>query len=342
MAFPTRVTAIKALAGALVIFTIDSAYYIEGPQLFGNVVLFPYKEITGSSGCISHKAAKKVENDIYYVTPQKEIKSVKRSLSGDEQLIITPLSKKIQPFLNLDIGANIADTFMVYNDILKEVYVHFRLTGGVFNILRVVGDLNKVDGSGNPAWYIDGNMPFYCGVQYQGQTYYGSITTGQVFADNQGLADVGTANIQTSRVSPDYDLNNPTVVKTFSEFAWFGEINLNADMLIDIYVDGLLVKTSSITSVEIPSLAVAIGASGGGIGTQAIATYGIGEEEGESASSSSSTDTFEIVKRIPLRARGRKLSYVLRSDSSVTFYRGRFIQIGFIASGRLVNPIIEK
>ncbi len=341
ISFPSRVTGIKKMGSALVVFTVDGPWFTQGSttiQLTSttSTTRFEFKPISGASGCVSHKACTVVEDDIFYLTPQKEVKSVKRALTGDFSAMSIPLSIKIQNFLTKEVDANITDTFMLYNDVLKEVYVSFRAKDGIFNSFMIVGDMNKLDQTGRPDWYIDDNKPFSCGYTYKGQTYFGSVTMGQVYLDADGYADDDDADIITVRYSKDFTANNPTTLKTFREFVWFGDETQVNIAGIDVYVDGVLAASTTLDANDLPSGTSTLE---GGIGTQTIADQAIGTEED---TSTTPADLFEVVKRLTFRARGKKLSYAIRTSGTGNFYQGRHIQYSFIAVSPLINPIIEK
>lgn len=339
--FPSRVTGMRKVDGALVVFTIDGAFYIPGivvDQTASStfVVRFEVKPIAGASGCISQKACAVVETDVFYITPNKEIKSLKRALVSDVTMNTIPLSIKIQNFLKNMVDDNLSTAFMFYNDKEKEVHIVLKKKDGVYNGYRLIGDMNRVDQTGRPDWFIDEFLPFSSGVCYRGVSYYGAVNIGQTYQDNVGLADDDDAPIQSIRYSKEYNGNNPTSYKIYREFVWFGEITQTTVGYIDIYVDGVLTQTREFNADNLPS-----GSSNleGGIGTQTIATYTIADDESEG---DASTELFEVVVRIPLRAKGKKISYAIRTDGVNNYYRGRYIQYSIIPVSPLINPLIEK
>lgn len=340
-AFPSRVTGIKKMGSVLVVFTVDGPWFTTGVTTVQTgsssfVTKFEFQPIIGASGCTNNKAIAVVGDDLFYLTPEREIKSIKRAMTGDFSALSVPLSIKIQQFITDEIDLDTSDTFMVYNDIEKEVYVFFKTKDAIFNNICLVGDLNKPNSNGVPEWFIDTNKPFSCGAVWKGKTYFGSATIGQVYIDNEGYADDDNADILTERYSKEFNMNNPTVYKNFREFVWFGEITESTEVEIDVYVDDVLVATETVDANDLLSQD---STTEGGIATQPIADYAIADEDDESISPS---DLFEVIKRIPLRVRGKKIQYVLRTDGTGNYYNGRYIEVSFIPINPLVNPLIEK
>ena len=138
-----------------------------------------------------------VENDIYYLSPKKEIKSIKRGFSDTLSIMTTPLSTKIQNFLNDEVDDDLSSAFSYYDEVNKLYKLHLRPKGGTTNLLTIVGDMRKIDQGGAPAWYIDDARPFSCGIYYQGKSFVGAEQIGQVYNDEEGTADDDDASIQT-------------------------------------------------------------------------------------------------------------------------------------------------
>lgn len=335
--FKSRVTAIKKLSDALVIFTIDEAYYVPGIREFGSSVTFNIQPIGGSQGAVSHKSTSVVENDIYYLTPQKEIRSIRRGFSDTLSMITTPLSEIIQDFLDESISQSyISNSFSVYNPIEKEYHLVYTKDGDSSNTMRIVADISKLDQSGVPMFMIDDNTPFASGVVYNGTTYCGSSAIGQLYKVNVGTADDDDANIVAKRVSKSYNGSNPITLKKFKGLRLYGEMTTNSSEKVEVYVDDKLVKESSITSSDIPSATNA----GGGIGTQSIADFQVGDEtESDYAGTSR---RFSFRKDIPIRARGYELKYIVTSDGKTNDYLMGDAEYSMIPTSRLTHPIIEK
>lgn len=333
--FPDRVTAIRKLSNALVIFTVTEAYYVSGFDINGDS--WTINPIGGSRGCIAQKACTVVENDIYYVTPQKEIRSVKRGFSDILSVLVTPLSKNVQNFLKNECSNDISNTFSYYDPINKYYKVYFTATDGSRNTLRLVANINNIDPNTNiPPFDIDDSVPFQCGVAYRQKTYVGSTVLGQVYVDENGLADDSAANIVGKRVTKECTANNPTTYKKFRGIRVLGEITIASTVYLDIYVDGILSTTETISLAD---LVTGSSVYEGGIGVVPIGDTGIGtEEEGESP-----LDTrYDVLKRVSLRVSGRRMRIEFRVDGNMNDVKFRHIEYDFIPRGPLFNPIIEK
>lgn len=339
--FPSRVTGMRKIDGALIVFTIDGAFYVsevvvEQTASSTFIARFPVRPIAGSGGCISHKASCVVETDVFYMTPNKEIKSIKRALVSDTSMNTVPTSIKLQNFLDTQVDNDLSDTFMVYHQTNKELHVLCKPKDGVYNGYRIVGDFKQVDQTGRPSWFIDSFLPFYCGVYYDNFIYYGNTVVGSVHQDNVGYVDDDSTPIVSNRDSKEFTGNNPTTYKKLHEFVWFGEMTQTTTGYIDVYADGQLIKTRQFDASNLAS-----GTSNieGGIATETVSTFTIATDDDETQSVE---ELFEIVVRVPLRIRAKKISYTIRTDGVNNYYRGRYIQYSVVPTSDLVNPLIEK
>lgn len=337
LSFPSRVTAIRKLSTALVVFTVDGAWYIPGLKEFGSSIVFEVQPIAGAEGAVSQKSTVVVENDIYYLTPQKEIRSIRRGFSEDIFLNTTPLSIRIQKFLDEEMDQDqLSKAFGIYNSIEKEYHLYFTQTDSAVNTLRIVGDITKIGQDGVPQWMIDDACPFSSGVVYKGKTYCGSAAKGQVYQVNNGFADDDESNILATRVSKDFDASNPLALKNYRLVEVFGEMTTTTSAAVSVYVDDNLYGTFTINSADIPDATNTVG----GIGTESIGDFPIGEEAEESFDEES--QRFEFIKRMPVRALGRKMRIEFTTDGVNQDYRIRHMQYHFIARGKLFNSVVEK
>lgn len=337
LSFPSRVTALRKLSTALVVFTVDGAWYIPGLKEFGSSIVFEVQPIAGAEGAVSQKSTVVVENDIYYLTPQKEIRSIRRGFSEDIFLNTTPLSIRIQKFLDEEMDQDqLSKAFGIYNSIEKEYHLYFTQTDSAVNTLRIVGDITKIGQDGVPQWMIDDACPFSSGVVYKGKTYCGSAAKGQVYQVNNGFADDDESNILATRVSKDFDASNPLALKNYRLVEVFGEMTTTTSIAVSVYVDDNLYGTFTINSADIPDATNTIG----GIGTESIGDFPIGEEAEESFDEESAR--FEFIKRMPVRALGRKMRIEFTTDGVNQDYRIRHMQYHFIARGKLFNSVVEK
>lgn len=331
---PGRVTAMKKFNSAMVIFTVDSAAYVPGLKDLGTAVTYDAQPISGSGGAVSQKSTCVVENDVFYLTPQKEIKSVKRSQANQDSFTTTALSKKIQKFLNENMDDDTSTAFAYYDQTNKLYKLVFKPKDGRMNYMRIVADLNKVDQFGVPAWYIDDNMPFSSGIFYKGQAYVGSTILGQVYKDEDSLADDDDASIVSIRVGKEVATNNTSVLKTFRRVQIPGRITQSTVATAKVYVDGIFVCSSVIDSTDLSS-----GATANGIGTSPIADMMIADETDGDADP---TNLFNVNKDITFRRRGRSIRVDIETDGVNNDYRFDSFIIGILPVPSLLSPILEK
>lgn len=335
--FNNRVTAIQNMSTACVIFLVDGAWYVPGiKDLAGGGYDYERQPIGGAYGAVSQKATCVVNNDIYYITPNKQIRSVRRDISNNQQSMITfPLSKKIQKFLDEEIDDDLSSAFCYFNPQRREVYFHFRLKGDVNNFIRITGNMDRIDAEGCPAWYIDDNMPMNCGCVMNGKAYNGSAVQGQVFEDGVGNADDDDSAIVSKRVSKEFIVNDNTLLKNWKGVHLWGNISQSTSKLISVYCDDVLVDQETITITANPA-----NSQIGGIGTEEVGNFEIGDEEEDTTPNQ--TDLFEYFKRIPLRKRAKKIVVVSESDGTNNEYQDQGFNIFLMPQPSFQYPVSER
>lgn len=331
--FKSRVTGIRTLSTAAVIFTYDGTFYVPGLKEFGSTVTFEVQPVGGASGAVSHKTTCVVENDIFYLTPQKEIKSVRRSMGNQASFTTTTLSTKIQDFLNETMDDDMSTAFTYYDPINKYFKLYFKEQGATMNLLCVVADLNKVDQYGVPAWFIDDARPFRSGIFYKGQAYLGSTVLGRVYKDEYGLADDDNASIQTLRTGKEMDANNAASIKNFRQVRIPGTITQATEVTAKVYVDNVLVAERIINAEDL-----AVSASIGGIGTDEIAEDPIASEEEDYTG----INQYPFTQVINFRRRGKSIRVDLVTDGVNNQPVINYIEYSFLKVSPLLNPISEK
>lgn len=305
-----RITAIRKLSTAIVIFTVDGAVYIPGFRDIGNGVEPERQPIGGSGGAVSQKSTVVVNNDIYYLTANKEIRSIRRDITNNQQSMVTlPISRKIQRFLDDEIDTDLSSAFGYFAESRREVHFYLRRKGEVNNSIRIVGNLDRMDESGAPAWYIDDNMAMRSGTVMKGVTYIGSTTVGQVYEDGVGNADDDDSAIASIRVSKEYVANDSLMLKNFKGVHIFGDLTATTELTADVYIDDVLITSETISIADNAANSLI-----GGIGTEEVGNFEVGDE-GED-STPNQADFYNFVKRIPLRKRGKKLVLVISADGT--------------------------
>lgn len=328
--FNSRITALRNLSTALVVFLEDGAYYIPGLKEFAGDVLYDTQPIGGASGAVSQKTTCVVENDIYYLTPQKEIRSIKRGFSDQLSMITTSLSTKIQPEIDALVDDDLSSAFSYYDSKAKKYYLYLKRKGDIFNTLRIVGDLDRLDESGTPAWYIDDNMSFQSGCAFNGKVYIGSSVSGQTFEDNVGRSDNGAA-IRTRRVSKDLNGNTSSGLKTYRDLHIYGQITEGTELIFRVYVNNILINEST---VNVSNTTGAYSASG--IGTQSVGDFEIGDETEDTTPYID--DYYQFTKRIQLRSRGQVMRFEIITDGTNNGYKISTADYFFIPNSRKLYP----
>lgn len=335
--FNNRVTAIELMSTALVVFLVDSAWYIPGiKDLADGGYDYERQPIGGSYGAVSQKAVCVVNNDIFYITPNKQIRSVRRDISNNQQSMITyPLSKKIQRFLDNEIDTDLSTAFCYFNQQRREVYFHFRLKGDVNNFIRIVGDMDSLDEDGAPAWFIDDNMPMNCGCVMNGMAYNGSAVLGQVYEDGVGNADDNDSAILSKRVSKEFVVNDNPLLKNWKGLHLYGNITQSTSKTVSVYCDDVLVDQQTITIEGNPQ-----NSQIAGIGTQEVGDFEIGDEQEDTTPNQ--TDFFPYYKRIPLRKRAKKFVVVTESDGTNNAFQDQGFNIYLMPTPAFQYPVSER
>lgn len=334
MLFEKRVTAIRSFDKSCVIFTVDQAFYVDGFIEFGGAFTPNRSPIGGAGGAVSQNTTCVVEDDIFYLTPQKEIKSVRRSQGNQQSFTTTSLSTKIQDFLNTYMDDDMSTAFTVYDPVNKHFKLYFKQTGGVMNTLCLVADLNKVDQYGVPAWYIDDSKPFGAGIFYKGQLYTGSTVLGRVYKDEYGLADDDSASIIATRTGKEMDFGNAASLKNFRRVRVAGTITQATTVTANVYVDGVLVVSRVINTDDL-----AVNPPLGGIGTASIGTFPIAME---SESDISTINQYTFVQVLSLRKRGKSLRVDFVTDGVNNKPYINYYEVSALPVNDLLNSISEK
>ncbi len=326
---PTRCTAIRLMSTIIVAFTTDEAYYTDGFKDLGSSIVPNTQPVGGASGAVSQSTTVTVENDIFYLTPQKEIKSIRRGLDQSLLAQVNPISDDIKNFLVKNLDDDQSGGFSYYDQANKLVKFFLKSEGSSFNNIRIVGDIKKIDQNGVPQWLIDDAMVFNAGTFYNSKAYIGSSVIGQVYEDEVGLADDDNVNIITGFPTKDFTANNPTVEKRFKTVRIFGLITEATELEVKILVDCCEVQTITINSDDITS------SEQGGVAAQTIGEYAVADDDivGDQLQ--------EFVKKIPIRRSGKKIRIEFSTDGINNDYRVSYLEYSFIALNRLLNKASE-
>jgi hypothetical protein len=326
---PTRCTAVRTISTLGVIFTVDAAFYVDGFKDLGSSIVPNIFPIGGASGAVNHESTVVVENDIIYLTPQNEIKSIRRGFTDSVAAQVSPISNEILNFLQNNLDSDQSDSFGYYDQKNKLYKLFVKSAGSTFNDIRIVGDFRKVGNNGVPQWLIDDGMAFNAGVFYKGNSYIGSSILGQVYKDEEGLADDDDASITASWSTKDFTANNPTAFKRYRNVDIYGLITSTTSLTVKIFVDGKLVTTVVIDSNDITA------DEEGGIGA-----FKVGDKK-VAGDDLVASELREFVKRIPIRVDGKKISMQFETDDINQDYRISQIDYSFIPKTKLFRPVSE-
>lgn len=337
--FPSKITAIRKIPSGIFVFCEDSVHYTPGFQDFSGSLALPFSTVNGASGCVSDKACVSVINDIYYYTPQKEIRSIQRSQSNALNIGTLPISLKIQRFLQNNISNTITDIFGVYNDTISLYKLYFTLSGQTKNSMCVVGDTNKIDNQGAPAWGFDDNMSFRCGFLYKGQMYLGSHTIGQIYKDEIGLADDDSVNIHGKLVSKEYMPRGVAEYNKFIGVRIIGECTNSTVGSTTIYIDNNSAVTGRISNNNwVVTNPTEIGA----VGDESIGDFVIGDGTESDSDGITIDQKFEFIKYIPFRKSGRKIRIETETDGINNDLIIKAYELIYMPRTGRFRPIAEK
>ncbi len=332
---PSRIVAIKRMPGFIVIFTNTGAFYYSA--FTGSPLVPDIQQIPNAIGAISQRACVVTDNDLIYVANDLTIRSIKRQIqnsSGAQYILSDQISLKINKFLEQNCSTDQSRVFGYYNLREKIAYFYFKALDPSEFSHRIALDYKSLDGSGNPAILIDSNVSFSAGCFYKGSVYTGSAYpsalggTSAIYLDNVGAADEDDAPINSRWETKDFDENDPRRIKRFYGVGISGEISGNFTMALDIFVDGVLVKTQNIvssgTGTDIPSVYSGIGSLPVGSGVS---------KEGLVLSSEKQT----VIENVFFKATGRKIKVVGTVSSADADYKIERVDIFYMPLRRALS-----
>ena len=338
VALDHRVTALQTLPSGLVVFTNTGGMFIPGFVDNGAGILVPeQRPIDNITGAVSQKSTVVVEQDVFYLTPEKEIRSMRRDFNADKSVKTNSLSVNVQEYLNTQIDDDLSNAWAVYDPIKKLCKFHFKPKDGTIINNVIVFDMNKIDVNGNPEIYIDNGKPFSCGVFFKKKLYTGCEVLGQVYEDEVGGADDDDAPIATQRVSKFFTMGNAVFYKTMRNWAVEGELGSPSEITVSIYVDEVLVDQQVITIDDVEDTSGLT--LSGGIGTLPIATFPIGTSSG---TDTDPTERNAFVKRNGIRIRGKNIAVVTTTNQVNQNWRIRQYTLGFISVPTTWSPLTDQ
>lgn len=331
---PIRIKAIRLMAGLVGIFTEDEAFVSTGFVTQGATFLPDIRPVDGADGAVSQAATTTVENDIFYLTSNKEIKSLRRGFSLDKQALVTPISKKIKRFLTNNLDDDQSTAFSYYDRANKLYKLHVKSKGATFPDLVIIADI-QVSSTDNPnkmVWIIDDAKAYGSGVFYKNKSYAASAIVGQVYIDENGLADDDNAPIQSIWDTKDFTANNPTTLKRYRNVNIFGRITTETSITATVFVDDKQVEQVIIDSNDIDA------PEEGGIASEAVGDHAVGDD----ALPDPLETREEFTKRIPIRVTGKKIKIRFETDGINNNYLISHMDYDFIALNKMLNEASEK
>lgn len=326
---PTRCTAIRTISTLAIVFTVNEAFYVDGFKDLGTTVVPNIFPIGGANGAINHQSTVVVGNDIIYLTPQNEIKSIRRTIAGSSSADTIVISNEILNFLQNNLAKDQSEAFGYYDQKNKLYKLFVKSSDASFNDIRIVGDYRKLDENGAPQWTIDDGMAFNAGIFYKGNSYVGSSVLGQVYNDEVGLADDDDSIITVRWKTKDFTANNPSTIKRFRNVDIYGLITKSTSNNVTVIVDDKVANTVIIDSNDIT------GDEEGGIGAFKVGDKKIADDD------ISANELQEFVKRIPMRVDGKKISIQFETEDINQDYRISQVDYSFIPKTKLFRPVKE-
>ena len=331
----SRGTAVVEMSGFAVLFTINSASIVTGFKDLGTKVVADVQPIKGADGCANERCAVVVGNDVYYITPKKEIRTVRKGFDESLSALTDPVSRKIDSTLTRivdDSFANDAHGYYDRKDKLVKFYV--RSVGSLFPDLCITGNLEELDENGNPKWTFDDGKGFVDSVFFKNKSFALSTGIGQLFEDEVGLADYNDVTIPVNWDTKNFNGGVPTVRKRYRNVNIYGFISTTTSITVIVFVDDIEATRVIIDENDILTNDNNLG----GIANETTGEFTVGDDEvlGEAA------ELFELVKRIPFRKTGRKIKIRFETDQINTNYLISAGDYDAIGLGKENVPISEK
>jgi len=302
---PSRTTAAIAFSKYGVLFTINSAVLYRGFKDLGTAQIPDIEEVKGSDGCVNQSSAVVVGNDVYYLTPRKEIRSIRKGFDESLSAIVDPINELVDKQMQELIDDSFAtDSFGYYDRTNKLIKFHVRKVGSSVPDLVIVLDVEHLDKDGRPSILFDEGKSFVDGVFFENKSFTASSGIGQMFEDEVGLADYDDVAIATIWDTKQFTGGVPTLQKRYRHVSIFGQISTTTTLTVTVLVNGSAVQSVVINSNDVEAN------EGGGIATQTIGEHAVGDDDITSASETLQ----EFVKLIPFRNDGRKISIRFETD----------------------------
>jgi len=331
----SRGTAVEEMSGFAVMWTVNSASIITGFKDLGTKVVPDVQPIKGADGCANARCAVVVGNDVFYLTPKREIRTIRKGFDESLSAITNPVSRKIDNTLSNIVDESFAeDAHGVYDRKKKLVKFHVRSTGSLFPDLVIVGDLEELDENGNPKWTFDDGKGYVDSAFFKNKAFALSTAIGQLFEDEVGLADYNNVPIPVNWDTKNFNGGVPTVRKRYRNVNIYGFISTSTSLTAIILVDDIEVARVIIDENDV----LTNDSNQGGVAIQGVGEFAVADDDVVGVV----TELEEFVKRIPFRTTGRKIKIEFDSDQINTNYLISAANYDAIALGKQNVPIAEK
>ena len=331
----SRGTAAVEMSGFAVLFTVNSASIITGFKDLGTKIIPDVQPIKGADGCANSRCAIVVGNDCYYLTPKKEIRTIKKGFDESLSALTNPISRKIDPTLTNIIDDSFAeDAHGVYDRVNKLIKFHVRRVGSTFPDLVIVGNLEELDENGAPIWTFDDGKGFVDSEFFKNKSFAISTAIGQLFEDEVGLADYNNVPIPVNWDTKNYNGGAPTVRKRYRNVNIYGFLSVTTSITVIVFVDDIEAARVIIDENDI----LTNDSNLGGVATQTIGEFAVADDDviGEAQ------ELEEVIKRIPFRKTERKIKIRFVSDQINTNYLISNVDYDLISLSKANVPIAEK
>ncbi len=219
--------AIRVLENQMYVWKEDSIYFNTVDRIAAGD--FEFQQLSRTGGAINQKSTIIVENDVWFLTPQLEVRSLGRERNMQDNPRTRRLTNIIQRTMNL-LDPVQDNPVAIYN---RSVYkLHLKTRGSPTNNLTLVFDYNT------GGWSIDIGQAVNVTTIWQDSTVYGEDSnSGQAYIDDTGFSANGLFMIHRAH-TPFMDDNRPDTWKRARYIHFRGQLSWDQDVTIRLFRDG--------------------------------------------------------------------------------------------------------
>lgn len=255
------IAALANLKDVLYVLKNDSIYYLQGFDTGGTYPIPIFKEFSVTSGTINRTSIALVENDIWFLTPSLEI----RSLGSAENFLSDPRTRDIS--LTIKRYLSVLDPQQPYAAMSyfnKVVKIALRTYGSEYNNWTLVYDYNdgtfSIERKDAVKEYANTNV----------QRFF-SENSGQLYKDNTGYTRNGTPYVWSGKTLM-IDLGRPGLQKRMRYLTFAVKRSEGHEVRINLYKDdyGNTPTTYTLPAPTASEVGASLATSGGVWGDGAI------------------------------------------------------------------------